>query len=364
MILPGATIGLLGGGQLGRMFTIAARTMGYEVMVLDPDPESPAAVFATEHICGPYTDTDALARLAEECAAVTTEFENVPASSLHSIAQHIPVRPSAAAIHIARDRILEKETISNIGLDTVDYHVIQSESDLDLALQQIPLPAILKTATLGYDGKGQTTLRADATDLPDAFKKASEFAWAEVGAAPSILEGFVPFECEISIIGARGATGEVQLFDPAENVHRNGILKTSTTPANVPKETIAKASKVATTLLESLNYVGVIGVEFFVLKNGDVLVNEFAPRVHNSGHWTSNACAVSQFEQHIRAVAGWPLGDPSRHSNAVMENLIGDEANAWSALAGQAQTGVHLYGKHEARPGRKMGHVTKISARE
>lgn len=365
IVEPGGVIGVMGGGQLGRLLAMAAANLGLKTHIYCPEEGCPARDVSFAQTIASYTDQSALAAFADAVDVITYEFENVPAEAVEFLTlKGAIVRPGAVALEKAQDRLIEKEFINSIGAATAPYHAVDDVASLEAGLKKIGWPAILKTRRLGYDGKGQTTLRDEAADLPDTYEKASEFAWAEVGAAPSILEGFVPFDCEISIIGARAASGDVQLFDPAENVHRYGILKTSTTPANVSAQTVAKARKVATTLLESLNYVGVIGVEFFVLKNGDVLVNEFAPRVHNSGHWTSNACTISQFEQHMRAVAGWPLGDPKRHSNAVMENLIGDEANDWLDLSSQTQTGIHLYGKNQARPGRKMGHVTKILTRD
>ena len=280
MILPGATLGLLGGGQLGRMFTIAARTMGYEVMVLDPDPESPAATFATEHICAPYTDADGLARLASECAAVTTEFENVPASSLETIARHIPVRPSAASIHIARDRILEKQTVRDVGLDTANYHVIENVRDLDIALSQVNLPAILKTATLGYDGKGQIVI-SKASDL--------EMAFEQLGEKPCVLEQLIDLACEVSVILARSVCGHIETYAVAENKHKEGILDMSIIPARVKPEVAARADEMARILAEELDYCGVLAVEFFVDKKDRLLINEIAPRPHNSGHYTLDA---------------------------------------------------------------------------
>ncbi len=364
LVQPGGVIGIMGGGQLGRLLSMAGANLGLKTHIYCPEEGCPARDVAYAQTVASYTDQSALSKFADAVDVITYEFENVPAEAVELLTLNgAIVRPGAVALEKAQDRLVEKNFLNSIGAGTAPYHAVDDVESLEAGLEKIGWPAILKTRRLGYDGKGQTTLRDPEEDLPDAFKKASEFAWAEVGAAPSILEGFVPFDCEISIIGARSASGDIKLFDPAENVHRNGILKTSTTPANISAATADKARAVATTLLESLNYVGVIGVEFFVLKNGDVLVNEFAPRVHNSGHWTSNACAVSQFEQHMRAVAGWPLGDPTRHSDAVMENLIGDEVNAWRDIASQPQTGIHLYGKKEARPGRKMGHVTTLAQR-
>ena len=353
MILPGATLGLLGGGQLGRMFTIAARTMGYEVMVLDPDPESPAAAFATEHLCAPYTDTAALARLASGCAAVTTEFENVPATSLQSIAEHIPVRPSAESIHIARDRILEKKTIRDIGLDTVDYHVIQTESDLDHALQNISLPAILKTATLGYDGKGQIVI-SEATELKKAYQ--------QLGSTPCVLEQRIELACEISVVLARSVCGHIETFNAAENRHHNGILDISIIPARVSAEVASSAEKMARMLADELDYCGVLAVEFFVNKDDRLMINEMAPRPHNSGHFTLDACLTDQFQQQVRTLCGYRPGDTTLSSPAVMVNILGDDwipdTPNWDKLLISKNIFLHLYGKKEPRVGRKMGHFT------
>ena len=355
MILPGATLGLLGGGQLGRMFTIAARTMGYEVMVLDPDPESPAAAFATEHLCAPYTDAAALARLASGCAAVTTEFENVPATSLQSIAEHIPVRPSAENIHIARDRILEKKTIRDIGLDTVDYHVIQTESDLDHALQNISLPAILKTATLGYDGKGQIVI-SEAAELKKAYQK--------LGSTPCVLEQRIELACEISVVLARSVCGHIETFNAAENRHHNGILDISIIPARVGAEVASSAERMARMLAEELDYCGVLAVEFFVDKNDRLMINEMAPRPHNSGHFTLDASLTDQFQQQVRTLCGYRPGKTDLTSSAVMVNILGDaweEGNPeWNELLKKPGVFLHLYGKKEPRTGRKMGHFTCV----
>jgi 5-(carboxyamino)imidazole ribonucleotide synthase len=362
-IPPGGVIGVMGGGQLGRMLAMAAARLGLKVHIYCPEEDCPARDVSFSQTIASYTDEAALANFASAVDVITYEFENVPAASVAFLTSAgAIVRPGAKALEKAQDRLVEKEFLNAIGAATAPFHAVDDLASLEAGLKNVGRPAILKTRRLGYDGKGQTTLRAEDTDLPGEFEKAIEFAWSEVGAAPSILEGFVPFEREISIIGARSADGDIKLYDPVENAHQSGILKTSTVPAAISSDTAAKAQSVAANILKALDYVGVIGVEFFVLKNDDIIVNEFAPRVHNSGHWTFDACAVSQFEQHIRAVAGWPLGDPSRHSNAVMENLIGEEANAWRELAAGKNTCVHLYGKHEARPGRKMGHVTRLNA--
>ena len=362
IVEPNGVIGILGGGQLGRMLAIAAARLGLKSHIFCPDNHFPAADVAAAATKASYTDETALAAFAAAVDVITYEFENVPAETVAFLgAAGANVRPGAMALEKAQDRLVEKAFVGGLGAATAPFHAVDDLASLDAGLKKVGRPAILKTRRLGYDGKGQTRLTDDDIDLHGAFEKAIEFAWAEVGAAPSILEGFIPFEREISIIGARAANGDIRLFDPTENVHADGILKTSAVPASISAATAEKASTVTSNILNALDYVGVVGVEFFVLPGGDVVVNEFAPRVHNSGHWTDDACAVSQFEQHIRAVAGWPLGDPQRHSDAVMENLIGEEAFQWRALAETKNSCVRLYGKSEARPGRKMGHVTRLT---
>lgn len=361
IVEPNGTIGMLGGGQLGRMMACAAARLGLKTHILCPDDQAPAFDVAANRTIADYTDKKALAAFAKAVDVITYEFENVPVEAvafLNSIGA--VVRPGAKALETAQDRLVEKQFVNSIGAGTAEFHAVDDLASLKRGLEKVGRPAILKTRRLGYDGKGQTRITADDCDLSSAYDKAVAFAWSEVGAAPSILESFVPFVKEISIIGARAATGEISLYDPAENVHRNGILKHSAAPAEITEKTLAAARDVTRKMLAALDYAGVIGVEFFVLESGDVIVNEYAPRVHNSGHWTGDACAVSQFEQHIRAVAGWPLGDPERHSKAEMDNLIGDEVETWRTLAKEADTCLHLYGKREARPGRKMGHITRI----
>ncbi len=358
---PNGVIGILGGGQLGRMLAMAAARLGLRCHIYCPDDLFPAADVAAAATKADYTDQNALAAFAASVDVITYEFENVPAETvafLNSIDAR--VRPGALALEKAQDRLVEKEFIKSLGAVTAPFHGVDDLASLDAGLKKVGRPAILKTRRLGYDGKGQTRLTDADIDLHGAFEKAIEYAWAEIGAAPSILEGFVPFEREISVIGARSVNGDICLYDPTENNHVHGILKTSSVPAAISSATAKKACAATSEILTALNYIGVIGVEFFVLQGGDVLINEFAPRVHNSGHWTLDACAVSQFEQHIRAVAGWPLGDPGRHSDAVMENLIGDDVHSWRALADEQNTCLHLYGKRDARPGRKMGHVTRL----
>ncbi|NNL88274.1 MAG: 5-(carboxyamino)imidazole ribonucleotide synthase [Marinicaulis sp.] len=361
VLAPGGVIGILGGGQLGRMLAKAAARLGFKTYIYAPEAVAPAGDVSAARYVAYYTDETSLAHFAERVDVITYEFENVPAETVEILAKlGATVRPGAKALEKAQDRLVEKQFLQEIGAGTAAFHGVDSITDLEAGLNRVGRPAILKTRRLGYDGKGQTRLTDKDTDLPGAYEKAIEFAWAEVGAAPSILEAFVPFEREISIIAARGANGDIAMYDPAENVHREGILKSSTLPAKISSETEKKAREITMALMNALEYVGAAGVEFFVLKGGDLIVNEFAPRVHNSGHWTQDACAVCQFEQHIRAVAGWPLGNPNRHSDVVMENLIGDEANAWLEILREKNAALHLYGKREARTGRKMGHVNRL----
>ena len=362
-IAPNGVIGILGGGQLGRMLSIAAAQLGLKTHIYAPDEKSPADDVCSARTTADYDDSSALEKFANAVDVITYEFENVPARTVEILSGlGGDVSPGAKALAVAQDRLVEKEFIRENGAATAPFYSVDDPASLADGLDKIGRPAILKTRHFGYDGKGQTMIGNDAADLGLTWEEATQKAWEEIGARPSILEGFVDFTCEISIIGARGRDGSVALYDPTENVHRNGILRRSTVPATISAQTTKEAQRITANLLETLDYVGVVGVEFFVLKDGGLMVNEFAPRVHNSGHWTSDACAVSQFEQHIRAVAGWPLGDPMRHSNAVMENLIGDDAHDWLKCSRESQLCIHLYGKQEARAGRKMGHVTKLSA--
>nr|WP_246237340.1 5-(carboxyamino)imidazole ribonucleotide synthase [Halovulum dunhuangense] len=348
---PGSTIGILGGGQLGRMLALAAARLGLKVVVFDPDPNAPAAQVCAGHECAGYDDIAALERFAGVVDVVTYEFENIPTDALDAVEAHVPIRPDRRALATSQDRLSEKTFLEGIGLRVAPFAPVETAAELAGAVARIGTPSILKTRRFGYDGKGQVRLRSPG----DAAA-----AWAELNEEPCVLEGFVRFEREISVIGARGVSGQIACFDPGENVHRDGILHTTTVPASIPHGLATDAVLLAGRILNALDYVGVIGVELFVTAEG-LLVNEFAPRVHNSGHWTQDACAIDQFEQHVRAVAGWPLGDGQRHSDAVMTNLIGADAHDWLE-AGRAG-GLHLYGKAEARPGRKMGHVNRISPR-
>ena len=347
------TIGIIGGGQLGRMLAMAAARLNFRTVILEPQVDCPAAQVANSQITAPYGDPVALAELAAACDIVTYEFENVPVEAAATLARNVPVFPPPRALEVAQDRLTEKRFLNDCGIPTARFHAVDNQADLEQALADFGGQGVLKTRRLGYDGKGQRVFRSPA-DRPEG-------AFAELGNVPLILESFVPFEREISIIAARAIDGTVRAYDPAENVHRNGILDTSTLPARIGEATASAARESAEKLLAALDYVGVVGIEFFVLPDGSLVANEIAPRVHNSGHWTEAACAISQFEQHIRAIAGLPLGDPSRHSDCVMTNLIGDDLDdvpAWLAKSGVL---VHLYGKTEARPGRKMGHVTELT---
>lgn len=356
MIPPGATLGLLGGGQLGRMFTVAARTLGYRVTVLDPDPHSPAAEFATGHLNTHYTERASLDALAAECAAVTTEFENAPAEALDAIGARTIVRPGGSAVAIAQDRRREKGFFAARGFPVGAFAVIETDEGCEAALRRVKLPALLKTARFGYDGKGQARIDS-AGDLRRVFAE-----WKRV---PCVLEELLALEREISVVLARADDGEVAVFPVAENRHSGGILDVSIAPARIPSALAEEAAALASRLAAELEYVGVLALEMFVV-GGELLLNEIAPRPHNSGHYTIDACRTSQFEQQVRVLCGLPLGDPSQHTPAVMVNLLGDIWRGgeprWEAVLRHAGAHLHLYGKREARPGRKMGHVTVCEA--
>jgi 5-(carboxyamino)imidazole ribonucleotide synthase len=350
---PGATIGILGSGQLGRMLALAAARLGFKCHIFAPNPDSPAFDVVHRVTCADYADTQALDRFAADVDVVTYEFENVPAEAATFLAARIPVLPDPAVLATTQDRLIEKNFVAALGIDTATYAAVDGPEELPAALERIGRPAVLKTRRFGYDGKGQTTIRNGTT--PEA-------AWREVGGQPCILEAFVPFAREVSVIAARARDGAVECFDVTENEHRGHILKISRVPAAVPEATAQEARRIADTIAQKFAYVGVLAVEMFVLAEGDLLVNEIAPRVHNSGHWTLDGASVSQFEQHIRAVAGWPLAKPIRRGRVEMINLIGSEVEdyrAWLTVPGAA---VHLYGKATIRPGRKMGHVTRVTA--
>lgn len=350
-----STIGIVGGGQLGRMLAMAAARLDYRVAILEPQADCPAGEVADRLIVAAYDDEAALDALASISAVVTYEFENVPVAAARRLAGKVPVLPPPEALEAAQDRLVEKRFLNRCGIATARFEAVGSQADLDRALQAFGGSGVLKTRRMGYDGKGQRLFRP-GDEAQGAFEA--------MGGVPLILEERVDFAKEISIIAARDGDGAVACFDPAWNVHRDGILKRSTVPAQIDAATAQAARSAAGNILDALGYVGVVGVEFFVLEDGALLANEIAPRVHNSGHWTEAACVVSQFEQHIRAIVGLPLANGERHSDCVMENLIGDEIDRLDELCGTPRTGVHLYGKEEARPGRKMGHFTRISPRK
>ncbi|KFI27108.1 5-(carboxyamino)imidazole ribonucleotide synthase [Haematobacter massiliensis] len=347
---PGAMIGILGGGQLGRMLSVAAARLGLRCHIYDPAPSPPAAQVAERVTTAAWEDREALVAFAASVDVVTYEFENVPAASLDAIEAIRPIRPGRRALAVSQERIAEKDFLTSLGLVTAPYRRVITRDDLTQALAEIGAPAILKTTRLGYDGKGQARIR----HLEEA-----DHAFTAMAGAEAVLEGFVSFSREVSVIAARGLDGSVAAYDPGENVHREGILHTTRVPATLTSAQRSDAVLIAARILNALDYVGVMGVELFVTETG-LLVNEIAPRVHNSGHWTQNGCVVDQFEQHIRAVAGWPLGDGHRIADVEMENLVGDDVQRVPELAQQANTALHLYGKSEARPGRKMGHVNRI----
>lgn len=349
----GSTIGIIGGGQLGRMLAMAAARLSYKTTVLEPQADCPAAQVANRQIVAAYDDALALAQLAAESSVITYEFENVPVAAAAKLAGSVPVYPPAKALEVSQDRLREKIFLNGIGLTTAAFRPVDSDADLADGLASFGGDGVLKTRRLGYDGKGQRVY--SRKDKPETAG-----VYAKMGNVPLILEAWMEFECEISIIAARAQDGSTVAYDPAQNVHKSGILHTSTVPTSVSSKNKRAARDAAFAILNALDYVGVIGVEFFVLKNGALAVNEIAPRVHNSGHWTEAACAISQFEQHIRAIAGLPLGDTRRHSDCVMENLIGDDITRVPQLLTEPNLVMHLYGKAEARPGRKMGHFTRL----
>jgi len=356
-VLPGSAVGVLGSGQLGRMFAMAARRMGYRVHTLSPDQDTPTGQVADVEINAPYEDLDAICKFANGVSVVTFEFENVPADTAAAAARCAPVRPSGAVLHTTQHRLREKTFLSNAGLPVTAFRRITSSSELTSAASEIGLPAILKTAGFGYDGKGQYRIHS-----PEEF----ENAWRAVGEREAILEGFVSFDCEISVVAARNANGHFVHYGAIENRHRNGILDISIAPARVSPRIAAEAVEIARTVLEKLDVIGVLCVEFFVCSDGKLLVNELAPRPHNSGHFTFDANITSQFEQQLRAVCGLPLGAVTQLTPAAMANLLGDlwekGEPEWGAAAAVPDVKLHLYGKSSARPGRKMGHLTALAS--
>jgi 5-(carboxyamino)imidazole ribonucleotide synthase len=354
VLKPEATIGILGGGQLGRMLALAAARLGFRCHAYAPDPDSCAFDVMQHSTCAAFEDEAALARFADAVDLITYEFENVPAETAAFLATRRPVVPDPAVLAKTQDRFVEKTFIAGLGIATAPFAPVGSRAELTAAVAAVGLPAVIKTRRLGYDGKGQKMI--GAKDDPEA-------AWAALRQPPSILEGFVSFEREISVVAARSRDGQVECFDVTENEHRDHILKTSRVPAEVSDAIATEARRIAEKIAKAFDYVGVLAVEMFVVRDGAghaVLVNEVAPRVHNSGHWTIDGCSVSQFEQHIRAVAGWPLGRPIRHGRAEMTNLIGAEVGDYAKWLELPGASVHLYGKADARPGRKMGHVTQV----
>jgi 5-(carboxyamino)imidazole ribonucleotide synthase len=366
-ILPGGTLGILGGGQLGAMFAAAAKRMGYRVEAISDVADCPAAIHCDRLHVGPFTDTDLLARVADDCDAVTFEFENIPAAAGRALAGRVPVRPDPEVLFTTQDRAREKTFLSRHGFACAPYRIVRSHDDLRRATAEIGLPAVLKTAAFGYDGKGQRKLLT-AGDV--------DAAWEDLGQGPEgprelVLEGFIDFDCEISVVAARGLDGALAVFPPSRNAHARHILDVSSVPAGLPQAVLDDAIGITGRILEALGVVGVACVEFFVTTDGRVLVNEIAPRTHNSGHLTIEACETSQFEQQVRAVCGLPLGSPRLRAPAAMANLLGDCWFApdgtprdpdWAAALAVPGVWLHLYGKREARPGRKMGHLTALAA--
>jgi 5-(carboxyamino)imidazole ribonucleotide synthase len=349
---PGSTIGILGGGQLGRMLTLAAARLGFDVIVLTPQPDAPASRVAARTIIAEYDDALALAALAEAAKVITFEFENVPSATLLELGRlGAVVAPNARSLAIAQDRVDEKTFLNGAGIPTVSFAAVDSLNDLQAALRRLGAPLLLKTRRGGYDGKGQVWVQR-----PDE----AAAALATIGHNPAIAEAPADYRREVAVIAARGRDGEIALYPLTESHHENGILRRTSAPAKAPPRVAGEAERITATLLAALDYVGVIGVEMFVRDDGRVLVNEFAPRVHNTGHWTLDGCEVDQFEQHIRAVAGWPLGPAHALAHVEMTNLLGDEIDRWPRLAQEAETRLWLYGKREARPGRKMGHVNRL----
>jgi 5-(carboxyamino)imidazole ribonucleotide synthase len=355
VLKPGDTVGILGGGQLGRMLALAAAELGLNCHIYAPESHSCAFDVVRDKTCAPYEDETALARFADAVSVVTYEFENIPAATAKFLRARKPVLPNPDALEIVQDRLTEKEFITKLGIGTAGFAAVSSLDELQAAVAKLGAPSILKTRRMGYDGKGQASIKtpSDATS-----------AWEGIGRTPAILEQFVRFEREVSVIAARNAKGDVVAFEPAENLHRDHILHRTRVPAQIPGALAGQAGVIAGKIAAALDYVGVLAVEMFVVDDGGklrLLVNEIAPRVHNSGHWTIDGATASQFEQHIRAVAGWPLAKPRRLGRVEMLNLIGDEVNDWQKFLAEPGACLHIYGKGEPRPGRKMGHVTYVT---
>jgi 5-(carboxyamino)imidazole ribonucleotide synthase len=351
---PGSTIGIMGGGQLGRMLAMAAARLGLKTYLFADEANAPAFDVAAFRTLGDFADLAAIENFAGSVDVVTCEFENVPAAALEAAARAARVYPPPNAFAVAQDRLIEKSFLRELGIPVAPFAPVGSAAELERALDVVKLPALLKTRRFGYDGKGQVLLRG---------KEDANAARAELQGAPAIAEGLITFSRELSVLVVRGRDGTMQFYDTVENVHEHGILATSRVPAPIPASVAFEARAIAGKIAEALGHVGVLAVEMFHCESGapSLLVNEIAPRVHNSGHWTLDACLVSQFENHMRAICGWPLGETSRHSDAVMTNLIGDEVERWQALVGEEGVALHLYGKRDARPGRKMGHFTRLT---
>lgn len=351
---PGSTIGILGGGQLGRMLSQAASRLGFNVVILDPQENSPAGRVSQGQIVAAYDDPTALTVLGRVAQVVTFEFENVPAASVEAVASGgASVAPGPLALAVAQDRVEEKTFLNRVGARTVDFAAVDSLDDLIAGLERLGTPALLKTRRDGYDGKGQIWVKS-ARMAPDA--------WAAIGERPAVLEAKAAFVRELSVICARDHAGRIAVYPLGENRHAGGVLRTTLAPAAVDDATEKAARRIARAVLKGLDYVGVMGIELFDLGDGELRVNEIAPRVHNTGHWTQDGCVCDQFEQHIRAIAGWPLGPTTAHARVEMTNLLGPEVEQWAKLASKADIRIHLYGKGEARPGRKMGHVNRVKA--
>jgi 5-(carboxyamino)imidazole ribonucleotide synthase len=354
MLKPGDTIGILGGGQLARMMALAAAPLGLKCHIFAPEGDNPAFDVAAEHTLAGYEEGDALKRFAAHVNIVTYEFENVPATTADILSAHVPVLPAPLALAMTQDRLTEKTFVRDLGLTVPNFIAVSSLEELETALITIGRPSVLKTRRLGYDGKGQAIIREDMS---------ARDAWNIIGRAPAILEAFVPFEREVSVVAARSLTGKCVAYDVCENQHKHHILDKTLLPAAISVHTETSAKEAAKKIGDALGYVGVFAVEFFVTGSGDqeaLLVNEIAPRVHNSGHWTLGGAETSQFEQHIRAISGWPLGSVKRLGHIEMENLMGDDIARWPDLLAEPGLIIALYGKREARPGRKMGHITRI----
>ena len=349
-LISGSTIGILGGGQLGQMLSMAAARLGFKTHIFEPSENPPASNVASKFTRAEYDDYDALKQFASSVDVVTYEFENIPTAALDIIETQSEIFPNREALKISQDRLIEKEFINKLGFKTASFCEVNSIEELIHAINQIGAPSILKTRRFGYDGKGQ--VKVQPSSKPEEI-------WKNLGEKALILEGFINFSSEFSVIGSRSKDGQISCFDPGENVHKDGILRTTTVPAHLTNQQKTEAVLITAKILETLKYVGVIGIEFFLEKNS-LIINEFAPRVHNSGHWTQNGCTVDQFEQHIRAITGWKLGNAERHSDVIMENLIGDEIYKTNQLVEDGSIALHLYGKADVNPGRKMGHFNRI----